>query len=77
VNKTADPRSCQRLDKVYRLCDDLVLRERGRLVVGICGSEQLADEAGLYDSEVVALKLELKVNKRPQQGRYDHTVLGG
>lgn len=38
------------------LCDDLVLREKGRLGAVVCGSEQLADEAGVYDSEVVALK---------------------
>lgn len=51
--------------------------KKGPLVAGVCGSEQFADEAGVYDSEVVALELELKVNKRPQQGRYARTVSGG
>jgi hypothetical protein len=59
------------------LCDDLVLREKGRLVAGVCGSEQLANEAGVYDNEVVALKLEFKVNERLQRGGYDRTVSGG
>jgi hypothetical protein len=59
------------------LCDDLVIREKGRLVAGVCGSEQLADEAGVYDSEMVALKLKFKANRRLQRGRYDRTVSGG